>query len=121
MSKAPKGAMGSPYVGSNSIGQMMDDAYSRLYDNSFDGGKKKQAKAAANSQPVPAAPVSSPKPAAPTEPVVDQPEPAVFEQEFKDELIDIITKNKMSVVSVNDSIIVFKNKADGKQFIFKAL
>ena len=43
MSNKPKGAMGSPYVNNGdgtSIGNLMGDAFDKLHENSWDGGKK---------------------------------------------------------------------------------
>lgn len=48
MSNKPKGAMGSPYVSSDengpSMAKLMGDAFERLHENSWDGGKEVQQK-----------------------------------------------------------------------------
>ena len=141
MTGKPKGAMGSPYTSNDngpSISSLMGDAFDRLHENSWDGGKQTKEKRKKEEIEKINAEIDKKLQETELNVIENQIEavvnndisvvtenlsvdsesialPTMFSQEDKNELTTLLLANKCSLVSVSDTEIIFEyNNANFK-------
>jgi len=115
MGNKPKGAMGSPYCNSEdgpSIADLMGDAFDRLHENSWDGGKKKKQVEKINAEIDKKIQKNSEnfvdetiiKDADTIEKLVNG---KVFTVDYKTDILQLLLKNNYNINEITDEKIVF--------------
>ena len=119
MSNRPKGAMGSPYVsnenGEPSVADLMGQAFDRLHENSWDGGKKQERLAKEKQEHIDKINAEFDKKLAnetdiPTEePVYSKIAEKTFSNDTKKEISNLLIENNFNISEINDERITFSS------------
>lgn len=136
MSNKPKGAMGSPYCSSDgtSMADLMGDAFDRLHENSWDGGKEAKKKREderiekinadikekLSKDDIPegielvTADVKMDENILADTPEINILEKTIFSPEIKKEMMQLILSNNLDINEVTDEQIIFTNENNNK-------